>query len=89
MVRTAPRISDADWTQGYWQQSGGLLKGRSFDSARRHGENLFVGLGDGGWMLLRFGTTGRLAYFKNPDDEPTHAEEEYEIRHHDYVIEIP
>jgi hypothetical protein len=34
-------------------------------------------------MLLRFGMTGRLAYFKSPDDEPTHAEEEYEIRHHD------
>jgi hypothetical protein len=69
MVRAAPRISNADWTQGYGQRSEGRsLKGRSFDSARRLGENLFVGLDDGGWMLMRFGMTGRPAYFKNPDD---------------------
>ena len=69
MVRAAPGISNADWTQGYGQRSeGGSLKGRSFDSAYRYGKNLFVGLEDGGWMLMRFGMTGRPAYFKNPDD---------------------
>lgn len=49
------------------------LKGRSFETTRRHGKNLFVKLDDGGWMLLHFGMTGTLAYFKNPDDEPPHS----------------
>ena len=49
------------------------LKGRAFQSTRRHGKNLFVKLDDGGWMLMHFGMTGSLAYFKNPDDEPPHS----------------
>ena len=49
------------------------LKGRSLETTRRHGKNLFVKLDDGGWMLLHFGMTGTLAYFKNPDDEPPHS----------------
>jgi formamidopyrimidine-DNA glycosylase len=51
----------------------GTLKGRSFDSTRRQGKNLFVKLDDGGWMLMHFGMTGSLAYFENPDDEPPHS----------------
>jgi len=51
----------------------GALKGRSFESTRRHGKNLFVRLDDGGWMLLHFGMTGSLAYYQNPDDEPPHS----------------
>jgi formamidopyrimidine-DNA glycosylase len=49
------------------------LKGRAFESTRRHGKNLFVELDDGGWMLMHFGMTGDLAYFENPDDEPPHS----------------
>lgn len=49
------------------------LEGRSFTSTRRHGKNLFVELDDGGWMLVHFGMTGSLTYFRNPADEPPHS----------------
>src|SRR5215217_2317531 len=45
------------------------LKGHTFESTRRHGKNLFVELDGGGWMLVHFGMTGSLAYFKGPDEE--------------------
>jgi formamidopyrimidine-DNA glycosylase len=48
------------------------LTGRSFDSTRRHGKNLFVGLDDGGWMLIHLGMTGRLWYFRDMDKDPPH-----------------
>src|SRR5215207_4390014 len=48
------------------------LKGRRFESTRRHGKNLFVGLDDGGWLLMHFGMTGRLKYFKDTDQDPPH-----------------
>src|SRR5215211_6342863 len=41
------------------------LKGRTFESTRRHGKNLFVGLDDGGWLLMHFGMTGDLEYFED------------------------
>ena len=56
--------------------AGGLqrgLAGRKFESTRRHGKHLFVRLDDGGWLLLHFGMTGGLKYYKNADEEPTHA----------------
>jgi formamidopyrimidine-DNA glycosylase len=49
------------------------LEGRKFESTRRHGKHLFVELGDGPWLLLHFGMTGSLKYFKDTDEEPTHA----------------
>jgi formamidopyrimidine-DNA glycosylase len=48
------------------------LKGRRFESTRRRGKNLFVGLDDGGWLLIHFGMTGRLKYFKDMDQDPPH-----------------
>jgi formamidopyrimidine-DNA glycosylase len=48
------------------------LKGRMFESTRRHGKNLFVELDDGGWLLMHFGMTGRLKYFKDMDQDPPH-----------------
>jgi formamidopyrimidine-DNA glycosylase len=48
------------------------LEGRSFDSTRRHGKNLFVGLDGGGWMLMHFGMTGSLRYFRDMDRDPPH-----------------
>jgi formamidopyrimidine-DNA glycosylase len=48
------------------------LKGRTFESTRRHGKNLFVGLDGGGWLLMHFGMTGRLKYFKDMDQDPPH-----------------
>ena len=49
------------------------LKGHTFESTRRHGKNLFVELDGGGWMLMHFGMTGSLAYFKSPDEEAPHS----------------
>jgi formamidopyrimidine-DNA glycosylase len=55
---------------------GGLkrgLEGRKFESTRRHGKHLFVELGDGRWLLLHFGMTGGLKYYKDADEEPAHT----------------
>jgi formamidopyrimidine-DNA glycosylase len=49
------------------------LEGRKFESTRRHGKHLFVELGDGPWLLLHFGMTGGLKYYKDAGEEPTHA----------------
>jgi formamidopyrimidine-DNA glycosylase len=56
--------------------AGGLkraLEGRRFESTRRHGKHLFVELDDGGWLLLHFGMTGGLKYYKDADEEPNHT----------------
>jgi len=51
---------------------GNALKGHSFDSTRRHGKNLFLGLNDGSWLYVHFGMTGRLKYFEDPAKDPPH-----------------
>jgi formamidopyrimidine-DNA glycosylase len=48
------------------------LKGQRFLSTRRRGKNLFVELDDGGWLLMHFGMTGGLKYFKDMDQDPPH-----------------
>src|SRR5215211_4100329 len=48
------------------------LKGRTFESTRRHGKNLFVGLDGSGWLLIHFGMTGDLEYFEDRDQDPAH-----------------
>jgi formamidopyrimidine-DNA glycosylase len=50
----------------------GTLKGRTFESTRRHGKNLFVELDDDSWLLLHFGMTGSLEYFRDMDRDPPH-----------------
>ena len=55
--------------------AGGLEKellGKRFESTQRHGKYLFVELDSGGWLLLHFGMTGYLKYFKDMEDEPSH-----------------
>jgi formamidopyrimidine-DNA glycosylase len=50
------------------------LVGRSFTATRRHGKYVFVAL-DGageGFLVLHFGMTGGLRYFKHMDEEPEH-----------------
>jgi formamidopyrimidine-DNA glycosylase len=39
---------------------------------RRHDKYLFVRLDSGGWLLLHFGMTGWLKYFKDFEKEPSH-----------------
>ena len=48
------------------------LGGKEFESTRRHGKYLLVELDGGGWLLLHFGMTGYLKYFKDMEDEPPH-----------------
>ena len=49
------------------------LEGRKFESTRRHGKHLFVELDDGPWLMLHFGMTGDLKYYKDANEEPTHS----------------
>lgn len=49
------------------------LEGREFESTRRHGKHLFVGLSSSGWLLLHFGMTGSLKYYKDAGEEPSHV----------------
>ena len=46
------------------------LQGRRMKRTRRRGKHLLVALDDGTWLTLHFGMTGRLAYFKDLDDDP-------------------
>jgi formamidopyrimidine-DNA glycosylase len=48
------------------------LKGQRFQSTLRRGKNLFVELDDGGWLLMHFGMTGRLKYFKDMGQDLPH-----------------
>ena len=48
------------------------LEGDAFESSRRHGKYLFVKLDKGAFLVLHFGMTGFLTYFKNMDKEPAH-----------------
>jgi formamidopyrimidine-DNA glycosylase len=49
------------------------LKGRSFESSRRHGKHLFVRTDDNLWLRLHFGMTGSLQYFKHEEQAPRHT----------------
>src|SRR6266540_4284881 len=49
------------------------LKGRCFESSRRHGKHLFVRADGDLWLRLHFGMTGSLQYFKNDEQAPRHA----------------
>jgi formamidopyrimidine-DNA glycosylase len=48
------------------------LEGQSFRSTDRHGKYLFAELESGSWLVLHFGMTGFLKYFKHKDKEPPH-----------------
>lgn len=48
------------------------LKGRQFDTARRHGKYLAAGVDSGEWLVMHFGMTGFLKYFKRMEEEPPH-----------------
>ncbi|HEX4697008.1 MAG TPA: DNA-formamidopyrimidine glycosylase family protein [Candidatus Udaeobacter sp.] len=50
------------------------LKGRCFESSRRHGKHLFVRAGRDLWLRLHFGMTGSLKYLKPDDQTPPYAQ---------------
>jgi formamidopyrimidine-DNA glycosylase len=49
------------------------LKGRRFESSRRHGKHLFVRADGKLWLRLHFGMTGSLEYFKDDRQAPRHT----------------
>jgi formamidopyrimidine-DNA glycosylase len=48
------------------------LKGRRFESSRRHGKHLFVRADGELWVRLHFGMTGSLRYFQR-NEQPPHT----------------
>jgi formamidopyrimidine-DNA glycosylase len=55
------------------RELAGRLKGRSFESSRRHGKHLFVRTNGDLWLRLHFGMTGSLRYFKDQQEAPRHT----------------
>jgi formamidopyrimidine-DNA glycosylase len=49
------------------------LRGRKFQSTRRHGKFLFGRLNKSGSLIFHFGMTGFLRYFKDQAEEPKHT----------------
>jgi formamidopyrimidine-DNA glycosylase len=49
------------------------LKGHTFIGSRRYGKYLFANVDEEFWLLLHFGMTGSLKYFKNVQEEPPHT----------------
>jgi formamidopyrimidine-DNA glycosylase len=49
------------------------LVGHSFQSTRRHGKYLFAETDGTNWLVLHFGMTGYLKYFKNLDEDEKHT----------------
>jgi len=50
-----------------------LLRDNSFNETKRIGKHLFLELASGSWMILHFGMTGKVSYFKNRSDQPNHT----------------
>jgi formamidopyrimidine-DNA glycosylase len=73
------RIGDVDVRNAYVlkdvtaRELARRLKGRRFESSRRHGKHLFARADGKFWLRLHFGMTGSLQYFKNDEQAPRHA----------------
>jgi formamidopyrimidine-DNA glycosylase len=73
------RIEDVDVRNSYVlkgvsaHELARQLKGRRFESSRRHGKHLFVRADGDLWLRLHFGMTGSFHYFKNDENAPPHA----------------
>lgn len=50
-----------------------MLKDSRFTETKRIGKHLFLKLETGSWMVLHFGMTGKVSYFKNSVDQPDHT----------------
>jgi len=49
-----------------------VLTGDRFSSSKRHGKFLFIDLMKNGYLVLHFGMTGSLNYYKNPEEQKEH-----------------
>ena len=52
---------------------GRVLKGRTFESTRRHGKYLLLALDSGAWLVLHFGMSGELKYIRDRHDTPAYT----------------
>lgn len=50
------------------------LRGGSMESTHRVGKYLFASLRGGSYLLLHFGMTGEVAYFKHPSETPDYTQ---------------
>ena len=48
------------------------LTSKEFISSRRYGKYLFINVSEEFWLVMHFGMTGNLKYFKAMQDEPSH-----------------
>ena len=48
------------------------LRGYRFESSTRHGKYLFAALDNDKWLVMHFGMTGFLKYFKKREKDPPH-----------------
>ena len=51
----------------------GTLQSRSFQCTARHGKHLFIKTDNDRWLMLHFGMTGSLRYFRNEQKAGPHA----------------
>jgi len=49
------------------------LKGQTFDIARRYGKNLIIRIKKDSFLVMHFGMTGSLQYFKSTQDIPEYS----------------
>lgn len=55
------------------------LTGHEFASTKRHGKFMFVELDNHKWLVLHFGMTGDLQYYKKEDKEPEYRLLEFDF----------
>ena len=56
------------------QGLGYALKHKSFRSTKRHGKYLFVATGNEKWLIMHFGMTGDVKYFKHETETPDYTQ---------------
>ena len=49
------------------------LKDQQFESTKRHGKYLFAETDESDWLVLHFGMTGFLKYYKKNNESPAHT----------------
>lgn len=70
----AVSVKDRDLLEGVAAQSvRDRLLGRELSSSRRHGKYLFAEVEGEGWLVLHFGMTGFLKYYKREEAAPEHV----------------
>jgi formamidopyrimidine-DNA glycosylase len=55
------------------------LQGQSFSATRRYGKYLFAELDEEDWLVLHFGMTGGLQYFKDIAQEPEYVQMRFDF----------